>query len=163
MRGLGLVGTLRVRSRSARRLELALTRTTHVVGWTLTAAGLAVSIVAASWSLWAAVLPALLTAFGLLIATMRQHLIFDREDGVLRIEQRLAGVPNHAVVPLFHLKAVVVKSRARGDFIAMVERRVGEPIVLDVADAPGPLYALAQAVADVAQLRLVYDATAAAT
>jgi hypothetical protein len=163
MRGLGLVGTLRVRTRSPRRLELALTRTTHVVGWTVTIAGLAIAIVAASWSLWAAILPSLMTGFGLLVATMRQRLVFDREDGVLRIEQRLAGVPSHSVVPLFHLKAVVVRCRLQGDFIALVERRVGEPIVLDVADAPGPLYALAQAVADVAQLRLVYDATAAAT
>jgi hypothetical protein len=163
MLGLGLVGTLRVRARSARRLELALTRTTHVVGWTVTLAGAAIGLVVATWSLWATILPGVLAGFGLLVATMRQRLVFDREDGVLRIEQRLAGVPSHAVVPLFHLKAVVVRCRARGDFIAVVERRVGDPIVLDTADSPGPLYALAQAVADVAQLRLVYDATAAAT
>lgn len=163
MLGLGLVGTLRVRSRSARRLELALTRTTHLVGWIVAVAGLAVTLLAATWSMWATIAPGILAAFGLLVGTMRQRLVFDREDGVLRIEQRLAGVPSNAVVPLFHLKAVVVRCRAGGDFIAVVERRVGDPIVLDTADSPGPLYALAQAVADVAQLRLVYDATAAAT
>jgi hypothetical protein len=158
---LGQLGNLRVRTRSARRLELALTRTTHVVGWSATLAGVAAAIPLARLSLWAAIVPLVLGALGLVVATMRQHLVFDRDDGVLRIEHRLVGIPSHAVVPLFHLKAVVVRSRPRGDFIAVVERRVGEPIVLDTGAAPGPLYALAQAVADVAQLRLVYDATTA--
>jgi hypothetical protein len=158
---LGQLGTLRVRSRSARRLELALTRTTHVVGWTGALGGIAAAIVAARLSLWAAIVPLLLGLLGLVVATMRQRLVFDRDDGVLRIEHRLVGIPTHTVVPLFHLKSVVVRSRPRGDFIAVVERRVGEPIVLDTSDSPGPLYALAQAIADVAQLRLVYDATTA--
>ncbi len=158
----GLLGTLRVRTRSARRLELALTRSTHVVGWTITLGGLAASLAMARWSLWAALVPLTVAALGLLVATMRQHLVFDRDDGVLRIDQRLAGFPSHSVVPLFHLKAVVVRTRPRGDFIAVIERRVGDPIVLDTNQSAGPLYALAQAVADVAQLRLVYDATAAA-
>ncbi len=159
---LGPVGNLRVRRRSSRRLELALTRTTQVVGWTTTLVGLATALAVAGWSLWAALVPLTLGLLGLVVATMRQDLVFDRDDGVLRIEHRLAGIPSHAVVPLFHLKAVVVRPRPRGDFIAVVERRVGEPIVLDTGDAPGPLYAMAQAIADVAQLRLVYDATAAA-
>lgn len=159
---LGVVGTLRVHRRTTRRLELALTRTTHVVGWTATIAGLALAIAAARWATWAAILPAVLAGLGLVVATMRQRLVFDRDDGVLRIEQRVVGLPSHAVVPLFHLKAVVVRSRPGGDFIAVVERRVGEPIVLDTAESPGPLYALARAVSEVAQLRLVYDATAAA-
>lgn len=124
-------------------------------------AGVACAIVTARWSGWAALVPVALALLGLLVATMRQHLVFDREDGVLRIEHRLAGIPTHSVIPLFHLKSVVVRSRPRGDFIAVIERRVGEPIVLDTADSPGPLYALAQAIAEVAQLRLIYDATAA--
>ncbi len=157
----GLVGTLRVRRRSSRRLELALTRTTHVAGWTATMAGVACAIVAARWSGWAVIVPLALAVFGLLVATMRQHLVFDRDDGVLRIEHRLAGIPSYSVIPLFHLKSVVVRSRPRGDFIAVVERRVGEPIVLDTCDSPGPLYSLAQAISEVAQLRLIYDATAA--
>lgn len=158
---LGQLGNLRVRTRSARRVELALTRTTHVVGWSAALAGLAAAITVARWSPWAALVPIALGLLGLIVATMRQQLVFDRDDGVLRIEHRLVGIPSHSVVPLFHLKAVVVRSRPRGDFIAVVERRVGEPIVLDTGDSPGPLYALAQAVADVAQLRLVYDATTA--
>jgi hypothetical protein len=157
----GQLGNLRVRTRSARRLELALTRTTHVVGWSAAIAGIAAAITVARWSTWAAIVPLTLGLLGLVVATMRQHLVFDRDDGVLRIEHRVAGIPSHSVVPLFHLKLVVVRARPRGDFIAVVERRIGEPIVLDTGDAPGPLYALAQAVAEVAQLRLVYDATTA--
>ncbi len=156
---LGQLGNLRVRARSARRLELALTRTTHVVGWSAALAGLAAAIPLARLSVWAALVPLVMGVMGLIVATMRQHLVFDRDDGVLRIEHRLAGIPSHSVIPLFHLKSVVVRSRPRGDFIAVVERRVGEPIVLDTGGSAGPLYALAQAVADVAQLRLVYDAT----
>jgi hypothetical protein len=158
---LGQLGNLRVRSRSTKRLELALTRTTHVVGWSGALAGLAAAIPVARLSPWAALVPLTIGLLGLVVATMRQHLVFDRDDGVLRIEHRLIGIPSHTVVPLFHLKSVVVRSRPRGDFIAVVERRVGEPIVLDTGNAAGPLYALAQAVADVAQLRLVYDATTA--
>jgi hypothetical protein len=160
---LGVLGSLRVSRRSARRIELALTRSTHVVGWTLTVASVALAVWLATWSVWGAALPALVAALGLVVATMRQHLVFDREDGVLRIEQRLAGIPSSAVIPLFHLRAVVVKSRPRGGYVVMVERRVGDPIVLDTADTAAGLYTLAQAVAEVAQLRLVYDATAAAT
>jgi len=159
---LGLVGSLRIRRRTARRIELALTRSTHVVGWSLTFAAVALAIWLATVSLVFASIPAVGAGIGLVIATMRQRLIFDRDDGVLRVEQRLVGFPSHQVVPLFHLRAVVVRSRPRGGFVALVERRVGDPIVLDSADSPGPLYALAQAVAEVAQLRLVYDATAAA-
>lgn len=158
---LGQLGNLRVRTRSARHLELALTRTTHVVGWSAAIAGIAAAIPVGRLSMWAAIIPLTLGLLGLVVATMRQQLVFDRDDGVLRIEHRLVGIPSHSVVPLFHLKSVVVRSRPRGDFIAVVERRVGEPIVLDTGNSPGPLYALAQAVADVAQLRLVYDATTA--
>jgi hypothetical protein len=158
---LGFLGSLRIRRRSARRIELALTRGTHVVGWSITLAAVGLAVWLASISLVIATIPALIAGVGLVIATMRQRLVFDRDDGVLRIEQRLLGFPTEQVVPLFHLRAVVVRSRLRGGFVAVVERRVGEPIVLDSSDAPAALYALAQAVAEVAQLRLVYDATAA--
>ena len=158
---LELVGRLRIRRRQARRIELALTRSTHVVGWSLTLTAVALAIWLAALSLAIAAVPGVGALIGLIIATVRQRLVFDRDDGVLRIEQRLLGFPTLQVVPLFHLRAVVVRSRPRGGFVALVERRVGDPIILDTASSPGPLYALAQAVAEVAQLRLVYDATAA--
>jgi hypothetical protein len=44
-------------------------------------------------------------------------------------------------------------------YVAYVERRVGGTIHLDEARRPGPLLALAEAISEVAELRLVYDAT----
>lgn len=158
-----MLGSLRIRRRSARRIELALSRATHAAGWIASALGAAGGLWLGAWSTVAAVVAGIFALAGLVIATMRHDLCFDRDDGVLRIDQRLAGLPRHAVVPLFHLKAVVVKANAGGSgFVALIERRVGEPIVLDTGDRPGPLYKLAQAVSDVAGLRLVYDATARA-
>jgi hypothetical protein len=158
-----MLGSLRIRRRSARRIELTVSRATHLVGWLASGAGALGGAWLFAYSLFAAILAGLFALGGVVVATMRHDLCFDREDGVLRIDQRLAGVPRHAVVPLFHLKAIVVKARASGrGFEALIERRVGEPILLDTDDHPGPLYQLAQAVSDVAGLRLVYDATARA-
>lgn len=158
-----MLGSLRIRRRSARRIELAISRATQAVGWVTSAAGALGGLWLLSWSVAAAALAALVAIAGAVIATMRHDLCFDRDDGVLRIDQRVAGLPRHAVIPLFHLKAIVVKARPEGNgFVALVERRVGEPIVLDTGDHPGPLYKLAQAVSDAAGLRLVYDATARA-
>ncbi len=155
-----MLGSLRIRRRSARRIELTLSRATHGVGWVIAVAGAAAGLWLTTFSLFAAAAAGLVALAGLVVATMRNDLCFDRDDGVLRIEQRLAGLPRQSVVPLFHLKAIVVKARGgRGGFVAVLERRVGEPIVLDTDDRPGPLYALAQAIADAAGLRLVYDAT----
>lgn len=158
-----MLGSLRIRRRSARRIELAISRTTQAVGWLTSGAGVVGALWLLSWSTAAAMIAGLFALGGVVIATMRHDLCFDRDDGVLRIDQRIAGIPRQAVVPLFHLKAVVVKARLQGSgFVAEIERRVGEPIVLDAHDHPGPLYKLAQAVSDVAGLRLVYDATARA-
>jgi hypothetical protein len=95
---------------------------------------------------------------GILLATLRRRLIFDREDGLLRIEQRIFGIRRRAAIPLFHLRAVVVAAR-RGMYVAFVERRIGGTIHLDEARHPPPLLALAEAISEVAELRLVYDAT----
>lgn len=154
-----MLGSLRIRRRSPRRIELAVSRATHLLGWVTTAVGMIAGLWLVTWSLAAAAAAGLLALGGAVVATMRHDLCFDRDDGVLRIDERLAGLPRHAVVPLFHLKAIVVKARSGGGFVAQIVRRVGEPIVLDTDDRPGPLYALAQAVADAAGLRLIYDAT----
>ena len=87
------------------------------------------------------------------------HLVFDREDGLLRSEQTILGIRRRSAIPLFHLRAVVVAARRGEMYVAYVERRMGGTIHLDEARKPGPLLALAEAIADVAELRLVYDAT----
>jgi hypothetical protein len=84
--------------------------------------------------------------------------VFDRDEGLLRSEQRILGIRRRQAIPLFHLRAVVVAAR-RGMYVAYVERRLGGTIHLDEARRPGPLLALAEAIAEVAELRLVYDAT----
>ena len=95
------------------------------------------------------------------------NLDFDREAGVLRISQRTLFVKNKSVVPLFHLRAVVIVARPQNGaanfpttsrFVAYIERRVGDAIYLDEGRRCARLLAIAEAIAEVAELRLEYDA-----
>lgn len=150
------LGSVQIRKRTSARVELDLTRATAWTGWAMTAAGVRLAWIGGVW----AVLGGLVIAgTGVLLATLRRTLVFDRDDGLLRSEQRVFGIRRRAAIPLFHLRAVVVAARRGGMYVAYVERRVGGTIHLDEARRPGPLFALAEAVADVAELRLVYDAT----
>lgn len=150
------LGSVQIRKRTPSRVELELTRATAWAGWGLSAAGLWLLLLGIVWTSIAGVL---VLAVGGLLGTLRRTLIFDREDGLLTIEQRILGIRRKAAIPLFHLRAVVVSARRRGLYVAYVERRLGGTIHLDEARRPGPLLALAEAIADVAELRLVYDAT----
>jgi hypothetical protein len=125
-------------------------------GWGIAAAGVWLALIATAWAILGGVL---LIALGLLLGTLERTLIFDRDDGLLQTEQRILGIRRRSAIPLFHLRAVVVAARRPGFYVAYVERRVGGTIHLDEARRPGPLLALAEAIADVAELRLVYDAT----
>lgn len=156
------IGTMQVRSRSATRVVIAMGRSTAVAGWVVLAIALYAAFALAPASRWLAGV-ACLVAFGAwLVATARHRLEFDRDDGVLRIERRIAGLGSQAVVPLFHLRAVVVRRKRHGDgFVAALERRNGEPIVIDGGERAARLYALVRTIADVTDLRLVYDTTAA--
>lgn len=150
------LGSVAVRKRSATRVELELTRATAWTGWGLAGAGTWLVTLAALWSY---VLGAAAIGAGVLLGTLQRRLVFDREDGLLRIEQRVFGIRKRAAVPLFHLRSVVVAARRGGIYVAYVERRVGGTIHLDEARRPAQLYALAKAIAEVAELRLVFDAT----
>ncbi len=157
---LGELGTMHVRSRSDGHLRLTLTRRTAVVGWL----GLVVSLIAAfplaGLSPWLAGLACVSALVSWMLATTRHSLEFDRDDGVVRVERHVLGLGTNAVVPLFHLRAVVVRSRGEGHgFTASLERRAGGAIVIDQRDRAAPLYELARAIADVTELRLVYDTT----
>jgi len=110
-------------------------------------------------SVWAKIGGGLVLALGILLGTLQRRLVFDREDGLLRSEQRILGIRRRAAIPLFHLRAVVVAARRGGIYVAYVERRVGGTIHLDEARRPAPLLALAEAISEVAELRLVFDAT----
>lgn len=150
------LGSVQIRQRTGTRVELDLTRGTAWTGWGMTAIG--------GWlvtlsQLWAILAGAIFVGMGVLLGTLRRKLVFDRDDGLLRSEQRVLGVRRRAAIPLFHLRAVVVAARRGGMYVAYVERRVGGTIHLDEARKPAPLLELAEAISEVAELRLVYDAT----
>lgn len=150
------LGSVAIRKRTDKRLELDLTRATAWTGWGLAAlGGWLVSLAV----IWGYVVGVLVLAAGVLLATLRRRLVFDREDGLLHVEQRVLGIRRRAAIPLFHLRAVVVNARRRGLYVAYVERRVGGTIHLDEARRPAPLLELANAISEVAELRVVYDAT----
>lgn len=142
--------------RTDRRIELAVTRATSWAGWTLCAsAGLAFAL------LWSSSRPlaataALVALLGVLLATARRRLVFDRDDGLLRIEHRFVGLRSRMAVPLFHLRAIVIVQEKR-HFVAYVERRTGGRIRIDDGRHVHQLLALAQAICSVTQLRLVSD------
>ncbi|MDQ3341002.1 MAG: hypothetical protein M4D80_38075 [Myxococcota bacterium] len=150
------LGSVQIRTRTATRVELDLTRATAWTGWAMAAGGI---YMVTLQPLWATLLGTIGILMGVLLGTLRRKLVFDREDGLLRSEQRVLGIRRRAAIPLFHLRAVVVAARRGGIYIAFVERRVGGTIHLDEARRPAPLLALAEAISEVAELRLVYDAT----
>ena len=164
------IGSLRIRERSAGRVVLSLSRSTQLAGLILVVIGSVVTAGAWPVSVWLAFLPALLALFGALLATLRRELVVDKEAGVLRVDQSAFGLANRQVVPLFHLRAVVVMARPRGEisrglpaaarYIAYLDRRVGEAIYLDEARRCASLLRMAEAIADVAELRLEYSAAA---
>lgn len=147
------LGALAVASRSDRRLEFALTRTTAWVGWLLAFAALAILPVAWSWWRPAAVVPGALGGLALAMITARRRLIFDCDDGLFRLEQRVFGLRSRLALPLFHLRRVVVTQRGRW-FVTYVERRVGGEIRLEESLDAARVYDVAQAVCDVTKLRL---------
>lgn len=162
------IGSLRIRERSARRVVLGLSAATRAAGGLLLAVGLALAPAIWSISPWLSILPLALAGLGALLVTLRRDLTIDRASGVLRVEQRVFGLGSKLVVPLFHLRAVVVANRGglglfepSGRFVAYVERRIGEAIYLDEARRCAGLLELAEAIADVAEVRLEYDARAA--
>jgi hypothetical protein len=150
------LGSVQIRTKSDERVELDLTRGTAWTGWAIAAVGAWIFFLS---SVWATVAGVLVISLGGLLGTLKRQLIFDRSDGLLRIEQRILGIRRRAAIPLFHLRAVVVAARRPGFYVAYVERRIGGTIHLDEARRPAPLLKLAEAIADVAELRLVYDAT----
>lgn len=150
------LGSVQIRKRTESRVELDLTRGTAWTGYALAALGVWLTTLGMIWATAGGVL---VFTLGGLLGTLQRKLVFDREDGLLRIEQRVLGIRRRAAIPLFHLRAVVVAARRGGIYVAYVERRIGGTIHLDEARRPAGLLELAEAISDVAELRLVYDAT----
>lgn len=164
------IGSLKLRERSPMRVTLTLSRATQVAGAVVCLFGIFATTRLWPVSPWLGGFAVLTAISGLVLATMTRRLVFDREAGVLRIEQRTAGIPVKTVVPLFHLRAVVVKRQSEVSsapwqmagtptrYVAFVERRVGELIYLDESRRCAKLLKMAEAIAEVAELRLEYDA-----
>lgn len=150
------LGSVQIRKRTASRVELDLTRGTAWTGYGLAALGVWLTALGGLWAIAGGII---LIGVGGLLGTLQRKLVFDREDGLLRSEQRIYGIRRRFAIPLFHLKAVVVSARRGGIYVAYVERRIGGTIHLDEARRPAPLLKLAEAISDVAELRLEYDAT----
>jgi hypothetical protein len=158
------IGSLRLEQRGQARLVLSLSRGTHLLGAGMIAVGALAAARLWSTSALAVVVAAVLAAAGAVLASLERRLTFDRDAGVLELEQRTFGIGNRTTVPLFHLRAVVVVARqtpgraAVAKYVAYLERRVGRPIYLDEARTCARLMKLAEAIAEVAELRLEYEA-----
>ncbi len=167
------IGSLTIREHSSRKIVLCLSRSTRLLGIVLLGAG-----TIATWRLWPlspwlALLPMFVAFAGLTLFTLQRELVIDREAGVLRVDQSAFGVSNRAVVPLFHLRAVVVVAKSGAPvgegaldflsggrrYVAYLDRRVGDAIYLDESRRRAGLWRMAEAIADVAELRLEYEAS----
>ncbi len=164
------LGSLHIFENARNRLVLGLGRSTQTVGLAMFVLGGLLVVRAASTSWWLASMPGAVALFGLVVATMRRRLEFDRTDGVLRIHQSALGIGSTTIVPLFHLRAVVVALRPttlgsrtiRGNgYVAYIDRRVGEAIYLDEARRSKGLFRMAEAIADLTELRIEYEAASA--
>jgi hypothetical protein len=166
------IGSLTIRERSTRRVVLGLSRTTQFFGLALLACGGVAAYRAWPVSPWLALVPLLVAIVGCTLVSLQRELVVDREAGVLRVDQRAFGISNRAVVPLFHLRAVVIVAKAGspvGDslgalaggprYVAYLDRRVGDAIYLDESRKRAVLWRMAEAIADVAELRLEYEAS----
>lgn len=162
------IGSLQVRERAPARVVLSLAPSTQWAGLGLAALGAYLAVAAWSISPLFALIPLSAVGLGAVLMTLRRDLVFDRDAGTLRIEQKTLGIGSRSVVPLFHLRAVVVLARpspqiqrlvpAPSRFVAYIDRRVGGAIYLDEARRCAHLMKVAEAIAEVADLRLEYDA-----
>ena len=152
------LGSVQIRKRTSTRVELDLTRATAWTGWGLAAGG--VWLVDARprcgrRSSACIVLVASAVCSGRCAASSCSI----ARTACCASSSASSAIRRRAAIPLFHLRAVVVAARRGGIYVAYVERRIGGTIHLDEARRPAPLLALAEAIAEVAELRLVYDAT----
>ncbi|ACY15650.1 hypothetical protein [Haliangium ochraceum] len=162
------IGSLRLRERSSQRVVLSLSRSTQLAGAGVAAVSGLVALMALPLSPWLALIPGVGAGAGVLLATLHKRMCFDRAAGVLEIEKGTLGRTQTATIPLFHLRAVVILARPRetmwnslfagARYIAYLDRRVGGAIYLDEAQRCAELMPIAEAIAEVAEVRLEYDA-----
>jgi len=157
------VGSLRVREQATHRLVLGLSPMSRWFGLLVAILGGYGALVLWSLAPVAATIPAFVGAMGLVVATLDRRLVFDRSAGTVELTQGVLGLTTRTVVPLFHLRAVVVMAKpgstpGTSRYVAYLDRRVGDSIFLEEARRCARLLKMAEAIADLAELRLEYDA-----
>ncbi len=150
------LGALRVTQHDEARLELASGRLAAWLGWACCVAALSAAWSVVAISTWLAGGCGIVAAISAIVATAQRRLVFDRAGGVVIVSQRVFGISTKSVVPLFHLRAVVVKATHQG-FVAYLDRRLGENIELERDTTSPKLVALAQTIACSAGLRYIFN------
>ncbi len=160
------IGSLRVVEKARSRVVLGLGPSTQLAGAAMFVLGGLLALRAFPLSWWLASIPGSVALFGVVVFSLKRRLEFDKEDGVLRVSQSAFGIGSTTVVPLFHLRAIVIVARPTRfgsrnidgtGFVAYIDRRVGEAIYIDEARRSKSLFRMAEAVADLAELRLEYE------
>lgn len=164
------LGSLRIIQKGDRRVCLGVGVASKVAGLLGFATGMVLwwHNLHTSALLWVPCL--LLAAMGLFVFGLKRTLDFDGRSGWLRMEQGVFHITRTGRVPLFHLRAVIVRATDTGqgggirgyfrsNYVMYIERRVGEPIYVDEARRCAPLLKLAEAISDATGVRLEYDAT----
>ena len=100
------LGSVQIRKRTSTRVELDLTRATAWTGWGLAAGG--AWLVSLGAAVGDAARRARPRASAVLLGTLRRRLVFDRDEGLLRSEQRILGIRRRARDP------AVPPARGRG-------------------------------------------------
>ena len=161
------LGKLVVRVKKKRLVVVGVDPKTHWAGALLCLLSLPVALLC--WGAWPplVIFPSVFFFVGALALSFRRTLVFNQDDGVLRIEERILGLGTNIHVPLFHLRAVVVHPSSESpsfrpsyEYLARIDRRVGEPIHLETSKRSAPLLKLAEAISDIAEIRLEYETRA---
>lgn len=155
MIGLAQVGALVVRQRSATRIELGLARSTRFAGAITCLLGAALAMARSSAAI--SVLAGLVVGLGLLLLAMRRTVVVDLTDGVVTVAEGFGALAARRVVPLFHVRGILISGGRRG-YVAVLQLRVGEPIRLDDDPRPARLLAMAEALAEVTAWRTIFRA-----
>lgn len=150
-------GDLRIVHTSRESLVLARGAMAALVSWGTVMACLVATAI--SWRVASKIglAMSIVTVLAALVARIERRFIFDKAAGILTIEEQLPWTAKRTVIPLFHLRGVVVTRTPRATYIAMLQRRNGAHIFLDTAPQSHRLVRLAQHIADFTDLRYAVD------
>ncbi len=164
------LGTLEIQEKNEAKLKVGSTALSRNVGWALLVFGGLGSLLLWSDSPWRGFGPGLLAIIGALLATLKREIVVDKRAGVVRVKQSVLGLGSQSEIPLFHLRAVVIFAKPKElrpwwefsigpRYVAYLDKRVGDAVYLDESRKCASLLKLGEAISDMADVRLEYDAT----